>query len=430
MVHAKQIEWMDEIRTLSAELRSTSLTDQKNSSLEEQLNTAMHNLDIYQEELRAQNEDLILARETSESLLKKYSALFDNSPVGYFIIDNNSAIIEVNTIGAVMLGQTQSRLEGKPLFLYLDPAFRNILEAHFRTVASGTMVSDEVIFIGPNQKPFPVVMKSSPLGEHVGKNVRCLTALFDITERKQAEDGAVLARENAEFANRAKSEFLAIMAHELRTPLNAIIGFSDTIINEVFGKISPPKYEEYIGDIHDSGHSLLKLINNLLDLEKVEAGKMELSEEPVDIAKIIKSTLTLVRERAKHGGIVLEVDLPTSIPKFLVDEQLVKQMLLNLVTNAIKFTEPGGSIIIGGYLNRDGGLELSVQDTGVGISEDDLPKVMRSYGQAQAGKHKGTGLGLPIVISMIELHGGSFDLKSTPDEGTTATLRFPPVRTL
>ena len=239
------------------------------------------------------------------------------------------------------------------------------------------------------------------------------------------------ARDQAEAANRAKSEFLAHMSHELRTPLNAIIGFSEMIKSETFGPVGSTKYRGYASDIFESGEHLLGIINDILELSKVESGVDELSEEAVDLADVIRSIETLVRGRAERGGVTLESDVSHGLPPMRGDKRKLKQILLNLVSNAVKFTETGGTVTQKAWCDATGGHVLQVCDTGVGMAPEDLPKAMSQFGQVRdldGRSHEGTGLGLPLAQALVELHGGEFQLESTPGVGTTATARFPATR--
>jgi signal transduction histidine kinase len=236
------------------------------------------------------------------------------------------------------------------------------------------------------------------------------------------------ARDEATIANRAKSEFLAHMSHELRSPLNAIIGFTEVMTSGMFGPVKPARYREYVEDINASGVHLLAVINDLLDLSKAESGRMELNETPVRISDAAASAMRLVRERAYEATVKLTVDAPETLPALRADERMIKQIILNLLTNSVKFTQPGGTVAVAARIDDEGRLELSVADTGVGIDAEDIPKVLEAYGQADVARTRsseGTGLGLPLVKSMAELHGGSIELDSTPGEGTTVTVRFP-----
>lgn len=241
------------------------------------------------------------------------------------------------------------------------------------------------------------------------------------------------AKEAADSANRTKSEFLANMSHELRTPLNAIMGFSEVNKDEMFGTLAVPQYLEYARDIYNSGSHLLEIINDILDLSKVEAGRFELVEEEVDLGKILNAVRNLTKGRAEEKGLEIEIRLPEGFPKIFADQRSVKQMLLNLTSNAIKFTPGGGAVSVHAEVLQEGDFKISVQDSGIGIASDDMEKVMTPFGQvdsALARENQGTGLGLPLVRAMVELHGGTLALDSALGKGTTATLHFPANRDL
>ena len=250
----------------------------------------------------------------------------------------------------------------------------------------------------------------------------------EIAERKRTEEALLAAKEAAELANRSKSEFLANMSHELRTPLNAIIGFSEMIKTATFGPVGSPKYREYATDIYGSGQHLLNVITDILDISKIEAGKLELHEEPVDVPEAVDSCLMLVNERAENAGLTLETEIADDLPPLRADERKLKQILINLLSNAVKFTPEGGTVTTRVWCHRDDGYVFQVADTGIGIAPDDIPKVLAPFGQVDstlARKYEGTGLGLPLTKSLVEMHGGSFDLQSEPGVGTTVTARFP-----
>ncbi len=255
--------------------------------------------------------------------------------------------------------------------------------------------------------------------------------LRDVTERKQIERVIVVAKEQAELASRAKSEFLANMSHELRTPLNAILGFSEIIRDRALGD-DEDKYNQYAADIHTSGDHLLQIINDILDLAKIEAGQTELDEDRVDVADIVLSCLRLVEERARDAGVELSTDIATALPALRADTRKLKQILINLLSNAVKFTPEGGSVVVHARLDSAGELELTVRDTGIGISSADIPRALAPFNQIDRGtlnrRHEGTGLGLPLVRSLCELHGGTFSLDSEVNVGTAATVRFPAQR--
>ncbi len=246
----------------------------------------------------------------------------------------------------------------------------------------------------------------------------------------QAKTESDTARDHAEAASRAKSQFLANMSHELRTPLNAILGFSELIASRAFHG-DPEKHYEYAGLIHDSGHHLLTLINDILDLAKIEAGGFALREADVDLARLIGEVANMMAQRVQSGGCTLRLEIAPDLPNVLAGERAMKQILLNLLSNAVKFTPAGGMIEAFARLDCDGAIAFGVADNGMGIAKDDLPRVFQKFGQGQhdvAVLDKGTGLGLPIAKGLAEAHGGRITLESRVGHGTRVTVRFPAAR--
>jgi two-component system cell cycle sensor histidine kinase PleC len=254
-----------------------------------------------------------------------------------------------------------------------------------------------------------------------------------IGELEQAKANSDEARRRAEEANLAKSRFLATMSHELRTPLNAILGFSEVLKNELFGAHAVAAYKDYSNDIHSSGQHLLMLINEILDLSRVEAGRYELKEESVSLSTVVEDCRHLLTIRAQKRGIeMIEIKEP-DLPRIWADERAVRQIVLNLLTNAIKFTPQGGQVTLKVGWTSAGGQYVAIKDTGPGIPEEEIAVVMASFGRgtlAQKNAEEGTGLGLPIVKGLIDLHSGMFKLKSKVREGTEAIVVFPPERVM
>lgn len=254
-----------------------------------------------------------------------------------------------------------------------------------------------------------------------------------IAELETATANSDEARRKAEEANLAKSRFLATMSHELRTPLNAILGFSEVMKNEIFGAHANAAYKEYSSDIHGSGQHLLNLINEILDLSRIEAGKYELNEEALSLAGIVEDCRHMLNLRAKAKGQSIREAVEPDLPKIWADERAIRQVVLNILSNAIKFTPQGGEIAIKVGWTANGGQYVSIIDTGPGIPEDEIPVVLQTFGRGSLAiktAEQGSGLGLPIVKGLIDLHGGGFHLKSKPRAGTEVTITLPAERVM
>ncbi len=254
-----------------------------------------------------------------------------------------------------------------------------------------------------------------------------------IEELRNARDTAEDQKQKAEKANTAKSTFLANMSHELRTPLNAILGFSEIMRSEILGPHENPTYKEYANDIHQSGQHLLNLINEILDISRIEAGRYELHEGPLALADVVEDCQRLMRLRAENKGLKIVEAFEPDLAQLWADERAIRQICLNLLSNAIKFTPTGGTITLTVARTPTGGQSLSVRDTGPGIPEHEIPRVMKSFGQgslAHQTAEGGTGLGLPITKGLTELHNGSFELKSKLRYGTEVIVTFPRKRVM
>ena len=250
----------------------------------------------------------------------------------------------------------------------------------------------------------------------------------DITERVESQVALRNAKEESEYANRAKTDFLANISHELRTPLNSILGFSEVLMINDMEKLSQLKYQEYAKDIHFSGSHLLSLISEVLDLSKLEAGEMGIAEDDINVGDVIKSCIKMVEGRNQDAQTCMSTILSVGLPRLRADELRFKQILINLLGNAVKFTPPDGEITISARVNGDGEYVVEVVDTGVGIAADDIPKVLEPFGQVHdifTRNHEGSGLGIHLAKSFTELHGGTLAIESTPSKGTPVILTFP-----
>ncbi|HWA91872.1 MAG TPA: PAS domain-containing sensor histidine kinase [Rhizomicrobium sp.] len=270
-------------------------------------------------------------------------------------------------------------------------------------------------------------IRCRPAAPAKGKAADIVAVTRDITERKVHEQALIEARDAAEAANRAKSTFLANMSHELRTPLNAIIGFSEVMTHEMFGPVGSPRYLEYSRLIHESGAHLLELINGILDMSKIEAGKFELSEEIFDLEEAAQSSVRFVRQQAERAGVALRIAIAPAAQTIFADKRAIKQVLVNLLSNGVKFTPRGGEVRVSASLDSKG-VEIAVKDSGVGISAKDLERLGRPFEQVE-GEHvrakEGTGLGLALVKAFASMHGGEATIESTLGVGTTVHVRLP-----
>ena len=270
-------------------------------------------------------------------------------------------------------------------------------------------------------------IRCRPAAPAAGKAADIVAVTRDITERKNHESALIEARDLAEQANRAKSSFLANMSHELRTPLNAIIGFSEVMTHEMFGPVGSPRYLEYSRLIHESGGHLLDLINGILDMSKIEAGKFELSPEIFDLEETAAACVRFVRQPAERSGVALRISIAPGARAIFADKRAVKQVLVNLLSNGVKFTPRGGEVRIAASLDTRG-IEIAVSDSGVGISARDLERIGRPFEQVE-GEHvrskEGTGLGLALVKSFASMHGGEATVESALGVGTTVRVRLP-----
>jgi cell cycle sensor histidine kinase DivJ len=327
-----------------------------------------------------------------------------------------------------ILSRVPESLMGVTLSALVHPDDLKIMQAAFVEASYfGRAAAAEVRLKRADGSFIWTEMRCRPAAQVDGEAADIVAVTRDISERKAHERALIEARDLAEGASRAKSHFLANMSHELRTPLNAIIGFSEVMTHQMFGPVGSPRYLEYAKLINESGGHLLELINGILDMSKIEAGKFELSEEMFDLDEVAQQALRFVKLQADRKGVALKMGVSDGARQIFADKRAVKQMLVNLVTNGVKFTPRGGQVIMAA-VRAANGIEIAVSDTGVGISQKDLEKLGKPFEQAE-GAHtrtqEGTGLGLALVKAFAAMHGGDASIVSTLGEGTTVRVHLP-----
>ncbi len=368
----------------------------------------------------------------NESLL---NSIFENVPVGLLIKDRNHVVERSNRTYVAWYGSDAQKMVGNRSEQVED--FQHSDDAQAMNAQE-----DEVFETGKTlhrqiERPFvdgqihTVVITKFPIFDQKGEITRVGSVSVDLTERVRAEEDANSALLLAETANRAKTDFLANMSHELRTPLNSVLGFSALMNQEIFGPLGHKKYKEYAADIHDTGNHLLSVISDILDVSRIEANELEIFEERLNITELIEDCVRIVQYRADNADVILTTQIDRAFPYFLGDVVRIKQIVINLLTNAIKFTPPEGHVEAKAFI-QEGATVLQVSDTGIGIAEEDMPRVLAPFQQVHtnhAHAAEGTGLGVHLSKRLAEMHGGSLSIESEVGTGTTVSIRFPAERT-
>ena len=405
-------------------------------------------MDINEQKLRELNlidskdhlEQEVLARtsELAESE-EKFSAILQLAPEG-ILTTNSDGIIQFFNEGAQKLfGYSEDEIIGKPLSVLMDNGLQDKHRHHMKKFKNGDVNKIHMAarndIRGLRKDGSSFVVKVSISRVKVKGDIIFAAIVHDISELTNTRNQMAHATEIAELANRAKTDFLANMSHELRTPLNAIIGYAQLIEQEVIGPISIEGYKGYAGAIYTSGLHLLALIQDILDISKIEAKKQDLLEEPIDLRLVIDACHIMVKEAVREADIEFIISIEEDLPLLFADEKSLKQICLNLLSNAIKFTPSGGKVSLDVYLSETGNIICEFRDTGVGMKEDDIPKILLPFEQIKNANYpqrtqEGTGLGLTIVKSFMDIYGAEMVIDSKLNVGTTVKIIFPSERTV
>ncbi len=377
---------------------------------------------------------LVETERAAQSQAQFYRGIFENSIWGIFQTTADGHYLMANAALAHIYGYDTanallSALTDISVQLYVDPTRRDAFVTAMREQGSVSGFKSQIY-----RRDGSVIWISESCREVRGDDGKFLYyegMVEEITERKRVEEELRTAKEAAESANRAKSEFLGTMSHELRTPLNAIIGFSEVISGELLGPVGVPAYKTYAGDVLASGRHLLMLINDILDFARAESGRLALREATIDLPVLIEDAVRFLAARAEAGGVMLSYEIAAAPPVITGDETRLRQVLLNLIGNAVKFTPQGGRVDVRALSGAGGELRIEIRDSGIGMSDAELARAFEPFHQADgshARHHEGTGLGLAICDRLMRLHGGRVLLASDLGRGTVATMVMPPER--
>jgi PAS domain S-box-containing protein len=371
-------------------------------------------------------------RQHSERKLRRMSRVIEQSPNGIILTDLAGRIEYANPRFCEMSGYHLDEVLGRTprIVKSLTTPF-SLHESLWRAISNGDVWRGELQDRNKSGANYWISLTVAPVHDERDETDGYVGIQEDISERKRADIALRAAKETAEIASRAKSELLANMSHELRTPLNAIIGFSEAMSMAIFGPLGSNKYEEYVSDIQLAGRHLLSLINDILDMSAIEVGKLVINEGLVECENAIASMIRMVRQRAEDKNLLLDWTCTPASLTIWADERRIKQIILNLLTNAIKFTGSGGQITVSAEIGADGRPLLIVSDSGIGMTADEISLALTPFGQierSQARANEGSGLGLPLTIGLVKLHDGEMKIESLPGKGTTVIVSFPASR--
>jgi PAS domain S-box-containing protein len=369
-----------------------------------------------------------------ESEVRELHSILDTATDGVALLDEEGRILSLNGSGQALFGYDQNEVVGEKLTVLLARESHGAAMDYFNGLKSNgvrNVLNDGREVVGRASKggAIPLFMTIGCISN--GPEQRFCAVLRDVTQWKKAERELSESRQEAERTSTLKSEFLAKISHEVRTPLNAILGFAEVIIDERFGPIANERYKDYLKDIHASGTHVLSLINDLLDLSKIEAGKLELDFGSVDVSKVVNECVSIMQSHAIRERVIMRLSLAPRLPNVVADERSLRQIILNILSNAVKYNEPGGQVIVSTALTDAGAAVIRVRDTGIGMSDKDVELALEPFRQiATSRKSGGTGLGLPLTKALVEANRASFTIKSKKDEGTLVEVAFPQTRVL
>ncbi|MEP3048464.1 MAG: ATP-binding protein [Roseibium sp.] len=373
--------------------------------------------------------------DSAREQIAEMDTILETATDGVLILDEKGTIVKVNGSAEALFSANRVDMVGAPFTDFLAPeshrAAADYLDGLSRNgVASILNDGREVLGTVPSGGLIPLFMTMGRITGTKDEAKYC-AVLRDITQWKTAEDELTQAKRQAENASSQKSDFLAKISHEIRTPLNAIIGFSEVMMEERFGAIGNDRYKDYLKDIRTSGSHIMSLINDLLDLSKIEAGKMDLKFSAVSTSEVINECVALMQPQANRERVIIRASLPDSVPNVVADPRSLRQIVLNLLSNAIKYNKSGGQVILSTVLEPNGEVALRVRDTGTGMTAKQLTAALEPFRQLHtASRGGGTGLGLPLTKALVEANRANFHIDSTPDQGTLVEVTFPTQRVL
>ena len=369
-----------------------------------------------------------------ERQVAEQQAIIEAAGDGVLILDGRGHVDSLNPRAEALLGQTIHTAAGMTFADLFARASRTAVSQHFDVFKAEDRPTDR---LGCEVKAHTAQGGERPLrvffAEIGGSDTaRYCAVLRDLTSFKDAEAALTDAKRKAEDASAHKSDFVAKISHEMRTPLNAIIGFSEVMMEERFGPVGNPRYHEYVKDIHRGGAHLLSLINDLLDLSKIEAGKLELSFTSVNLNDVVQQCVSIMQPEANRDRIIIRTSLPANVPPIVADSKSIRQIALNILSNAVKYTRPGGQVIVSTRLDQNGEVTLTISDTGIGMSETEVKTALEPFRQLGTAKpdRAGTGLGLPLTKALVEANRALFAIESAVNSGTTIRVTFPVTRVL